>query len=1216
MQEINEDLLLAALAVLTGALRRDELHAAMAALSARPEGRLEEVFREQGLLDGPRIGALRVLAAGHLERHNGDLLSSLQAWNAETLTHEILTEIEDAAPRTLLAQTLAEALGSTIRAPERPPGDDPEATAALGAGPAAGAGAAAGAGPGAGRARELPRLTQEQRFQRINLHARGGIGQVWRARDLELQRDVALKEIQPEFAGRADQNDRFLLEAEITGNLEHPGIVPVYSLGSDARGRPFYAMRLIRGESLSEAIRRFHRGRDEPAAGRRRGRSEWGVEFQQLLRRFLEVCDAMEYAHSRGVLHRDLKPANIMLGEYGETLIVDWGLAKVLGRADVAAGAPPAAGGEPAAGEPAGGDGEATSPPPPPAEGIGTPPADRTMQGTKMGTPSYMSPEQARGDIDKLGKASDVYSLGATLYELLAGRRPLADLKPHEILVRVASGDVPPPRAVLATIPPALEAVCRKAMAFLPEDRYPSARELALDLEHWIADEPVSAFPEGRTQRLSRWLRRHRTWTYAAAASLVAITLISTAAMIRLDAARNDAEANFEAALDAVNRYLTGVSENELLKKYDTLDVSELRRELLGTALPFYKEFVKKRGQDPRLREQLAGAYYRLGDISRFVSPTSEALAYYRSSLDLWRALAAAAPEDPARRLRVADCLFAIGEITDAAHSEDAVASLSEAMTIYERASEARPQEPRFRRMVASCLSEIGYRHSLASRPEEAMDALHRAREILEALIAAAPGDDLDYKKALAFVIDRMGFVEYHRGRGDAAMRSYGEFQKVCREIFDGVKEGPKPLELQHMLATSYENIGAIRVDQGLRESALRAYREAESYRLRLVELAGSVREYQAALARNEWSMAHVEHDLGHPAEALALAARSRAILEKLRGDDPDEPSYRRQLARVATLEGVIHDEARRNDLALKPFEEALGLQEQIEPGAGDDPELKNEICVSLSNLGETHADMGRPDLAMPHFREALDRRIALLAARPDVPAYAAQLAGLAIAMGDIERQQADPSSAAATFARARDALDRIPAPAPDEGVLAALRAQLLDREARALAERGEAPEASGRLERAATLAREALRREAPDGAAAGSLRGALSETLRDLAGLPRPGPHGPRADRLRAERADLWKARPPREPLDLAAREAASANCIGYGETPLPPAGEEARRSDRGVAISHLRIAIRRGLPDPDALRSQPDLGPLLRDGPAWPDEEFPDIPAQPFRL
>ena len=169
------------------------------------------------------------------------------------------------------------------------------------------------------------------RFHVLRLHAQGGIGKVSVAYDAELQREVALKQIKPERADDADSRNRFLQEAEVTGRLEHPGIVPVYALGVDDHGRPFYAMRFVRGTSLDEAIRRYH----QADTGVRRSSRACALELRQLLDRFADVCHTVAYAHSRGVLHRDLKPANIMLGPFNESLVVDWGLAKVFDRSPV-----------------------------------------------------------------------------------------------------------------------------------------------------------------------------------------------------------------------------------------------------------------------------------------------------------------------------------------------------------------------------------------------------------------------------------------------------------------------------------------------------------------------------------------------------------------------------------------------------------------------------------------------------------------------------------------------------------------------------------------------------------------------------------------------------------------------------------------------------------------------------------------------------------------
>jgi hypothetical protein len=309
---------------------------------------------------------------------------------------------------------------------------------------------------------------------------------------VELGRDVALKRIQDRHAGDTESRRRFLLEAEVTSRLEHPGVVPVYGLVEGPDGLPCYAMRLVAGESLQEAIRRFHAVSGpgcEP--GRRR------LELRELLGRFLAVCNTVAYAHSRGILHRDLKPANVMLGKYGETLVVDWGLAKPFDR--------DRAGVEETTLAPTTGEGE-----------------EGTQLGQVVGTPPFMSPEQAAGRWDAVGPASDVYSLGATLYALLTGEAPYRGT-PREILDRVQRGEFSPPRQQNRAVPPALQAVCFKAMALRPEDRYATPLALAADVEHWLADEPVTAYPEPLGERLRRGARRHRGAVTAGVALLLTV---------------------------------------------------------------------------------------------------------------------------------------------------------------------------------------------------------------------------------------------------------------------------------------------------------------------------------------------------------------------------------------------------------------------------------------------------------------------------------------------------------------------------------------------------------------------------------------------------------------------------------------------------------------------------------------------------------------------
>ena len=338
-----------------------------------------------------------------------------------------------------------------------------------------------------------------QRFRLLRPHARGGLGEVFVALDAELHREVALKQMLEKHADDPVSRQRFVAEAEITGGLEHPGIVPVYGVGTTAGGRPYYAMRFIKGESAQGGDRGISIGRRLTLPeGRPRSAAmlRWQLRRLASCGRFLDVCNAIDYAHSRGVIHRDIKPANIILGKHGETLVVDWGLAKAIGRADPSVGEQTIA---------------------PSSSG-----SSETLPGSALGTPAYMSPEQAAGDLDRLGPRSDVYSLGATLYCLLTGKPPFEGEDIGEILRRVQAGDVRAPREVDPSLDRPLEAVCTKAMATKPEDRYASCRALAEDVERWMADEPVTAYPEPWTRTLIRWLTRHRTGVTGVAAAVLA----------------------------------------------------------------------------------------------------------------------------------------------------------------------------------------------------------------------------------------------------------------------------------------------------------------------------------------------------------------------------------------------------------------------------------------------------------------------------------------------------------------------------------------------------------------------------------------------------------------------------------------------------------------------------------------------------------------------
>ncbi len=392
----DRNLLLGILALQNNLIDRRQLVRAFDDWVADKSQKLGDLLVRDRAITSAELELISALVQRHLDRHGGETEKSLAALSSLGSVREDLSRIAD--------PQLQASLCFVSAAPAQDAPGDPDSTLSLGAPTAAGT-----------------------RFRILRPHAKGGLGEVFVAEDEELHREVALKEIQDRHADEPDSRARFVLEAEITGGLEHPGIVPVYGLGTYADGRPFYAMRFIRGDSLKEAIERFHRSAEcgvQNAESPRPARSDSAdrrsphstlriphsafasLAFRKLLRRFIDVCNAIDYAHSRGVLHRDLKPGNIMLGKYGETLVVDWGLAKVKGRDESAE---------------ADSDEETLRP----ASASGSAP---TQMGAAIGTPAYMSPEQAAGRLDQLGPATDVYSLGATLYYVLTGQAPFTQL--------------------------------------------------------------------------------------------------------------------------------------------------------------------------------------------------------------------------------------------------------------------------------------------------------------------------------------------------------------------------------------------------------------------------------------------------------------------------------------------------------------------------------------------------------------------------------------------------------------------------------------------------------------------------------------------------------------------------------------------------------------------------------------------------------------------
>jgi serine/threonine protein kinase/tetratricopeptide (TPR) repeat protein len=880
----DRNLLFGILALQNNFVSRDGLVEALNAWVLARHRPLADLLMERGGLGQEERALLEALVDRQLARHQGDAERSLRELELSSSAHRALAAVHDADVQPSLSRVGS--LSPSDRTVDRV------------------------SRPGA----------EELRYRVLRPHAIGGLGEVFVAEDLELHREVALKEIQERHAADAGSRGRFLLEAEITGRLEHPGIVPVYGLGCYEDGRPFYAMRFIKGDNLNSAIERFHASRAGFA----------GVEFRQLLRRFLDICNSVAYAHSRGVLHRDLKPGNVMLGEFGETLLVDWGLAKVVGR-----------------GEPKGG--ESTLRPSPGSDVF------QTAAGSAIGTPGFMSPEQAEGRLEALGPATDVYSLGATLYCLLAGRGPVQGGDVAAALEKVRRGDIPPASQVRANVPKALAAICVKAMALVPGERYASALTLAQDLEHWLADEPVAAYPDPLPARAGRWARKHRTLvTTAATAMLLALASASAGLFVvgglngRLEAANGELTRS-NAALEAARAEADEKRREAERERNVAVAVSDfLQKDLLGQADIGNQPLLgEKAERDPNIT------------VAQLLDRASEAV----------EGKFAGQPEtEAAIRLTIGDAYYAMGKHELAqpqlerslalreeklgADHPDTLTSKNNLAVLYHALEKYDQAESLFLEVLRLSEKRLGADHPDTLRSKNNLAVLYkdqgkydRAEALhLEVLRLSEERLGADHPLTLASK-NNLSALYHARGK-------HGQAEPLLLEVLR-LREGKLGADHPDTL-TGKRNLALLYRDQG-------KYDRAEPLHLEVLRLSekGLGADHPFTL-RSKNNLADLYSAVGKYEKAEPLFLEVVPQLEKRLGaDHPDTLTGKNNLA-------ALYWRMRKLDRSVPLFEEVL-RQQTKSPGAGHPDTLR-----TLANLGVNYKDAGRLEEGIRRLEECL----------------------------------------------------------------------------------------------------------------------------------------------------------------------------------------------------------------------------------------------------
>jgi tetratricopeptide (TPR) repeat protein/tRNA A-37 threonylcarbamoyl transferase component Bud32 len=868
------------------------------------------------------------------------------------------------------------------------------------------------------------------RYQLDHIHATGGIGRVWLARDRDLGREVALKELRPDRAHLPSAQARFLAEARITGQLEHPGIVPVYELVGNAEHGPCYAMRFVGGQTLAEAVRRYHDNRGRGQASR--------LELRALLGAFVGVCQAVAYAHSKGVIHRDLKPSNELLGDFGEAVVLDWGLAKRLGDKEESIG----------------------------PEEVARESTVLTMAGSVLGTPAYMSAEQAEGQTDLIDQRSDVYGLGAILYEILTGRAPYVGADTKGLLQQVRAGSLAPPRQIVPETPAALESVCLKAMAHARERRYVSAGELADEVQRWLADEPIQAHRDPFLARAARWTRRHQALAAGVAAVLVSITVALGVGLALLrneqqkterqrlaavaqrekaqlneqaarlaeqnaqskaaeaQAARALADQNARAvarqrqlALGTLQILVTTVQE-QLQNKPDT---HELKQDLLHSALVGLEKVAAGAG-DATADLSTAEAHQRMGDIFLVLGQMDKA----EKQFDLARAISQRVLEGDARnraaRRQLAAARRRLGKLTAEtgalpkarkvllqAHSglrtvlgedesderarEELVETAMdlgdvseglgeaalfrdyyrEAHQVAERGLEKSADKNRFKLLEALARAGLADATLVLGEVKSAGKHASKALDGLEALVKSGQkGGRLD--RSLAWALYVHGSVLMRQGRMKAAREALKRSLEVAERV---ARADPKNVTHQRFWSVALNQMGDAVLEMGQPTRAREYFEKSLDVIRRVVERRKGPRDRQD-LALAYMRLGTALEAQGRYVEARTAVERAPSLFGPALAADKKNLDARRNLAHAYRLLGQIAERLNDSAQARQHYETFVKSAEELTAADPKHTRYQTDLLIAYNKLGDLLAHIGAAEEALALYQKSLARALAV----------------------------------------------------------------------------------------------------------------------------------------------------------------------------------------------------------------------------------------------
>jgi tetratricopeptide (TPR) repeat protein len=845
----------------------------------------------------------------------------------------------DAIGPTLAADPARGATGDhgPLAAGSKPGGDD---TMPAGEASTAGvsSGAASDSGARAGRPSDYATLlpVNPAHYVRERELARGGMGRIVVARDRRLGREVAIKEV---HVNDAALRIRFEREARITARLQHPSTIGLLEAGMWPTGEPFYAMPLVAGRPLDKVIA------DAKTVDARFG----------LIANVVAVADTLAHAHSRRIVHRDLKPANVLVGEFGETVVIDWGLAKDLNVL-----------------------GEESMRPSAPSLGATSSQSGETEHGTVIGTPAYMPPEQADGN--PVDERADVYALGALLYTVLAGRAPYLGRSAEGVLADVLFG--PPPR--LATLvpeaPPDLITIVEKAMARDPADRFPTAKELAVELKNFQTGQLVGSHRYTLGELLKRWLRKYRLTIAVASAGVVALAVVGAISVRRVVHARAVADqqrvvAEQQRAIaierDSDARDLISFMLGDLHKKLEMTGKLDLLEAAANKVLAYYD----RPGVTNTERDQLqrAEAIERVGDVALARGDLAAANTLFNKSRVLNEEIVARNPTSNDAIYGRARVETRLGDVATALlDTKGAEANFRAAIRHIEEVLARTPQDGMALEMLQA---QRGLGDTLLDSGDGAgAGSAYRAGIAIAMAYLAKTPDSVDWKRGLAVVRSQLGALLLMQGDAEGALREQREDIRLSEEI---AVASPKETRAQNDVAGAHLRLGDIFRATGDSASALAEFQSSLATMKHLTSIdptnldwandrcACHDRVGNILLARGDTHGARAAFE-----ECLAL--RQQAVAR-------DARSYQRRNLGVSHNKlGNVFETEKKFAAALAEYELGLPIFEQISSEDPQNAALQRDLAVNLYLGADMLLATGRRAAALERHRRALAIGVAL----------------------------------------------------------------------------------------------------------------------------------------------------------------------------------------------------------------------------------------------